>query len=80
VETQHLKHRDDLSLPEIMKELQRQVITQTLEALDWNQTKAAKRLRVPLSTLNQQIRRLGIQKQPLINVEMPKGGDECSNV
>ncbi len=33
---------------------------ETLEAVNWSQTEAAERLHIPLSTLNQKIKRLGI--------------------
>ena len=48
------------SLPEIVEEFERRLITDELEKAGWNQTETAKRLRVALSTLNQKIQRLGI--------------------
>jgi DNA-binding NtrC family response regulator len=48
------------SLFEIMEQIERRVILDMLEQTDWNQTEAAERFQVPLSTLNQKIKRLGI--------------------
>jgi len=52
--------RPDASLFEIMDECERRVIGATLEKTGGNQTEAAERLQVPLSTLNQKIKRLNI--------------------
>jgi DNA-binding NtrC family response regulator len=49
------------SLFEILEEVERRVITDMLEHTNWNQTEAAERFQVPLSTLNQKIKRLGIE-------------------
>ena len=38
----------------------RQIIVEMLEKCNWNQTDAAERFHVPLSTLNQKIKRLNI--------------------
>src|SRR5271165_4498009 len=51
----------DASLFEIVEDVQRRVITDMLERCNWNQTEAAERFHVPLSTLNQKIRRLNIE-------------------
>jgi DNA-binding NtrC family response regulator len=48
------------SLFEIMEEIERRVIVDMLEQTGWNQTEAAQRFQIPLSTLNQKIKRLGI--------------------
>lgn len=48
------------SLFAIMEEIERRVIIDMLEQTGWNQTEAAERFQVPLSTLNQKIKRLGI--------------------
>ena len=48
------------SLFEILEEVERRVIVDMLERTGWNQTEAAERFLVPLSTLNQKIKRLGI--------------------
>jgi DNA-binding NtrC family response regulator len=46
---------------EIMEEVERRLILDMLERTNWNQTEAAERFRIPLSTLNQKIKRLGIE-------------------
>jgi DNA-binding NtrC family response regulator len=43
-----------------MDEIERRVIVDMLERTDWNQTEAAESFQIPLSTLNQKIKRLGI--------------------
>ena len=48
------------SLFQIMEEIERRVICDMLERTDWNQTEAAENFQIPLSTLNQKIKRLGI--------------------
>jgi DNA-binding NtrC family response regulator len=48
------------SLFQIMEEAERRVIVEMLERTNWNQTEAAERFQIPLSTLNQKIKRLGI--------------------
>ena len=48
------------SLFDIMEECERRVIVGMLEKCSWNQTEAAERFIIPLSTLNQKIKRLGI--------------------
>lgn len=48
------------SLFQIMEEVERRVITDMLERTSWNQTEAAEMFQIPLSTLNQKIKRLGI--------------------
>ena len=55
-----VQSRPDASLFEIMDECERRVIVATLEKTGGNQTDAAERLQVPLSTLNQKIKRLSI--------------------
>jgi DNA-binding NtrC family response regulator len=51
----------DASLFEIMEDCERRIITDMLEKSGWNQTEAADRFRIPLSTLNQKIKRLSIE-------------------
>jgi len=63
-----IEHRPDASLFEIIEDCERRVITDMLEKCAWNQTDAAERFRIPLSTLNQKIKRL--------NVEIKKKGKE----
>lgn len=59
--TNILESRPDASLFEIIEECERRVITDMLEKCNWNQTDAAERFHVPLSTLNQKIKRLSIE-------------------
>ena len=56
-----LEHRGDASLFDIMEECERHIIVDMLEKCHWNQTDAAEQFRVPLSTLNQKIKRLNIE-------------------
>ncbi|MHB8526390.1 MAG: sigma-54-dependent transcriptional regulator [Candidatus Acidiferrales bacterium] len=49
------------SLFEIMEEVERRIVLDMLEHSNWNQTEAAERFQIPLSTLNQKIKRLGIE-------------------
>jgi len=51
----------DSSLFEIVEDVERRIITDMLERCNWNQTEAAEHFHVPLSTLNQKIRRLNIE-------------------
>ena len=50
----------DASLFEIVADFERRTIIEQLERFNWSQTEAAEALRVPLSTLNQKIKRLNI--------------------
>jgi DNA-binding NtrC family response regulator len=45
----------------IMEQVERRLILDMLERTSWNQTEAAERFQLPLSTLNQKIKRLGIE-------------------
>ena len=58
---QLLEHRPDASLFELVEECERRLIIDMLEKCNWNQTEAAERFRIPLSTLNQKIKRLTIE-------------------
>ena len=51
----------DASLFEICNDFERRVILERLEQFNWSQTEAAESLHVPLSTLNQKIKRLDIK-------------------
>ncbi len=51
----------DASLYEIVADFERRIIIERLEACGWSQTEAAESLNVPLSTLNQKIKRLNIE-------------------
>ncbi len=50
----------DASLFEIVADYERRKIIESLETCNWSQTEAAEALRIPLSTLNQKIKRLAI--------------------
>jgi len=63
-----LKPQGDASLFDMVEDCERHLITQMLEKCNWNQTEAAENFRVPLSTLNQKIKRL--------NIEIKKKGRE----
>jgi len=63
-----LEDRMDASLFDIMEDCERHIIVDMLEKCNWNQTDAAERFHVPLSTLNQKIKRL--------NIEIKKKGRE----
>jgi DNA-binding NtrC family response regulator len=51
----------DASLFEVVADFERRRIIEQLETSDWSQTAAAEALRIPLSTLNQKIKRLNIE-------------------
>ena len=63
-----IEARSDASLFEVMEECERQIIVGMLEKCGWNQTETAERFHIPLSTLNQKIKRL--------NIEIKKKGRE----
>ncbi|OFV99956.1 MAG: Fis family transcriptional regulator [Acidobacteria bacterium RIFCSPLOWO2_02_FULL_61_28] len=50
-----------VSLFDIMEDCERRIITEMLERTHGNQTEAAERFSIPLSTLNQKIKRLNIE-------------------
>jgi DNA-binding NtrC family response regulator len=56
-----LEHSPDASLFDIMEDIERRIIVDKLERSNWNQTEAAEQFRIPLSTLNQKIKRLNIE-------------------
>jgi DNA-binding NtrC family response regulator len=47
-------------LADILEDVERRLILDMLERTAWNQTEAAEHFQIPLSTLNQKIKRLGI--------------------
>jgi len=49
------------SLFDIVEDCERRIIVNMLERCNWNQTEAADRFHIPLSTLNQKIKRLNIE-------------------
>jgi DNA-binding NtrC family response regulator len=55
------ENHGDASLFEVMEECERHIISEMLEKCAWNQTEAADRFHIPLSTLNQKIKRLNIE-------------------
>ena len=56
-----VEERPGASLFEILDECERRVIVDMLEKTNWSQTEAAERFQIPLSTLNQKIKRLNIE-------------------
>ncbi|HEY9136832.1 MAG TPA: sigma-54 dependent transcriptional regulator [Terriglobus sp.] len=56
-----LDTKSDSSLFDIMEEIERRIISDRLERCNWNQTEAAEFLKIPLSTLNQKIKRLNVE-------------------
>jgi DNA-binding NtrC family response regulator len=56
-----IESRADASLFDVMEGCERHIIIDMLEKCGWNQTEAAERFRIPLSTLNQKIKRLNIE-------------------
>jgi DNA-binding NtrC family response regulator len=59
--TSIFEHRPDASLFEIMEDCEKRIIIDMLERCAWNQTEAAEKFHIPLSTLNQKIKRLNIE-------------------
>jgi DNA-binding NtrC family response regulator len=56
-----LEHNPDASLFDILESIERRIIIEKLERCNWNQTEAAEQFHIPLSTLNQKIKRLNIE-------------------
>ncbi|HWB32638.1 MAG TPA: sigma-54 dependent transcriptional regulator [Acidobacteriaceae bacterium] len=56
-----LDHRPDASLFDVMEDIERRIIADRLERCHWNQTEAAEYFKIPLSTLNQKIKRLNVE-------------------
>jgi DNA-binding NtrC family response regulator len=56
-----IENRGDTSLFELIEVCERHIIVDMLEKCSWNQTEAAERFHIPLSTLNQKIKRLSIE-------------------
>jgi DNA-binding NtrC family response regulator len=59
--TSLLEHNPDASLFDILEDIERRIIIDKLEHCNWNQTDAAEQFRIPLSTLNQKIKRLSVE-------------------
>jgi DNA-binding NtrC family response regulator len=56
-----IEHNPNSSLFDILEVIERRIIVEKLERCNWNQTEAAEQFRIPLSTLNQKIKRLNIE-------------------
>jgi transcriptional regulator with PAS, ATPase and Fis domain len=56
-----LEHSPNASLFDILEDIERRIIIDKLERSNWNQTEAAEQFHIPLSTLNQKIKRLNIE-------------------
>ena len=56
-----LEHSPNASLFDILEDIERRIIIDKLERSNWNQTEAAEQFHIPLSTLNQKIKRLSIE-------------------
>ena len=56
-----LEESTTASLFDVMEEIERRIIADRLERCNWNQTEAAEYFRIPLSTLNQKIKRLNVE-------------------
>ncbi|MGB8096384.1 MAG: sigma-54 dependent transcriptional regulator [Terracidiphilus sp.] len=56
-----LEHNPNASLFDILEDIERRIIVEKLERCNWNQTDAAEQFRIPLSTLNQKIKRMNIE-------------------
>jgi DNA-binding NtrC family response regulator len=56
-----LEHNPNASLFDILEVIEKRIIIEKLERCNWNQTDAAEQFRIPLSTLNQKIKRLNIE-------------------
>ncbi|MFC6644404.1 sigma-54-dependent transcriptional regulator [Granulicella cerasi] len=59
--TTMLEQRADASLFDVIEDIERRIIADRLERCNWNQTEASEYFRIPLSTLNQKIKRLNIE-------------------
>jgi DNA-binding NtrC family response regulator len=56
-----LEQQPNASLFDLMEDIERRIIADRLERCHWNQTEAAEYFRIPLSTLNQKIKRLNVE-------------------
>ncbi len=56
-----MDHRPEASLFDVMEDIERRIIADRLERCHWNQTEAAEFFKIPLSTLNQKIKRLNVE-------------------
>jgi DNA-binding NtrC family response regulator len=56
-----IEHQPNTTLFETIESIERRIISEMLERCNWNQTEAAERFHIPLSTLNQKIKRLNVE-------------------
>jgi DNA-binding NtrC family response regulator len=56
-----MEHNPNATLFDILEDIERRIIIEKLERCNWNQTDAAEQFHIPLSTLNQKIKRLNIE-------------------
>ncbi len=56
-----LEQKPDASLFDIMEEIERRILADRLERCNWNQTETAEYFKIPLSTLNQKLKRLNVE-------------------
>ncbi len=56
-----LEQKSDASLFDIMEEIERRILADRLERCNWNQTETAEFFKIPLSTLNQKLKRLNVE-------------------
>lgn len=56
-----LEQNPDASLFDILEDIEKRIIIDRLEHCNWNQTETAEAFRIPLSTLNQKIKRMNIE-------------------
>jgi DNA-binding NtrC family response regulator len=56
-----LEHNPNATLFDILEDIERRIILEKLERCNGNQTDAAEQFHIPLSTLNQKIKRLNIE-------------------
>jgi DNA-binding NtrC family response regulator len=56
-----LEHNPNASLFDILEDIERRIIIERLDRSNGNQTEAAEHFHIPLSTLNQKIKRLNIE-------------------
>jgi DNA-binding NtrC family response regulator len=66
-----LEHNPNASLFDILEVIERRIIIEKLERCNWNQTDAAEQFRIPLSTLNQKIKRLNIRDTQKGRIDLP---------
>jgi len=56
-----LEHNPNASLFDILEDIERRILVEKLDRCNGNQTEAAEQFHIPLSTLNQKIKRLNIE-------------------